>query len=68
MTDTNNPTSLREEADLAWLLRVLAREKYTGHCGEENAEIRARNDHNERCDRLIEALSRHPVQRGDAHD
>lgn len=45
------------EADKVWLLRTLEREKYTGHCGEENSEIKARHDHNERCDRIAALLS-----------
>jgi hypothetical protein len=44
-------------SDVRWLIRHLGREKYTGHCGEENAEIRARNDHNDRIDRITAALS-----------
>ena len=55
---------LRWERDLAW----LERQKYPVHCGEENAEIRMRHAHNERVDRLLEALVTPQLREVEGHD
>lgn len=50
--------SLRDQiaSTIAW----LKRQKVGGHCGEGLADIKAREDHNERIDRIILALL-HPT-------
>jgi len=48
------------EADLGWLRRLVKRQSYTGHCGEENADIRARQDNDDRIERILALLTSPP--------
>jgi hypothetical protein len=52
-------TDAERAKDIAW----LERQRLTGHCGEENSEIRWRHKLNQRIDRIIRALSSIPVDR-----
>lgn len=45
------------EADRDYLVRLVKRQAYSGHCGEENAEIRARHDNDDRIERITTALA-----------